>query len=233
MRYHNTTEGIFIARPNRFIAEVNIGGEIKICHVKNTGRCKELLIKGTKVIVEKSDNPHRKTEYDLIAVYKGNELINIDSQAPNKVFEEWVKNGNYFKNPTVVKPECRYKNSRFDFYLEEGGRKIFVEVKGVTLEQDGVVLFPDAPTERGVKHINELVDAAGNGYDAYIFFVIQMKHCTYFTPNSATHPEFAEALKMAGKKNVKIRAVNCSVTENELEIDSFVDYYPSGTYSSP
>lgn len=223
MKYKNKINGIFIARPNRFIAEVEVDGEKKVCHVKNTGRCRELLIEGVRVILEKTDNPTRKTEYDLIGIYKNNELINIDSQAPNKVFGEWVEKGTYFKNITLIKPECKYKNSRFDYYIEADGRKIFVEVKGVTLEKDGVVLFPDAPTERGVKHINELIDAKENGFDAYIFFVVQMKKCKYFMPNIQTDPKFAEALKIAKNKGVNICCVNCNVYEEGFDIDGFVD----------
>lgn len=223
MKYNNTKEAIFVSRPNRFIAEVEIDGEIKICHVKNTGRCRELLINGVRVVVEKSDSATRKTEYDLIAVYKGDMLINIDSQAPNKVFGEWVANSGYFKNIFFIRPEYTYKNSRLDFYIEADGRKIFVEVKGVTLEENGVVMFPDAPTERGVKHINELVDAKENGYDAYVFFVVQMEKCKYFVPNEETHPEFACALRNAVVHGVKVCAVNCDVKEDELIIDRFVD----------
>lgn len=223
MKYNNTKEAIFFSRPNRFIAEVEIDGERKICHVKNTGRCRELLINGARVVVEKSDRATRKTEYNLIAVYKGDMLINIDSQAPNKVFGEWVANSGYFKNISIIRPEYTYKNSRFDFYIEADGRKIFVEVKGVTLENNGVVMFPDAPTERGVKHINELIDAKENGYEAYVFFVIQMKNCKYFMPNEATHLAFSEALRDAANRGVNICAVNCNVEENRLEIDRFVD----------
>ena len=218
MRYKNTKKGIFISRPNRFIAEVDVDGEIKICHVKNTGRCKELLIKGVTVILEKSGISTRKTEYDLVAVYKGDELINIDSQAPNKVVGEWLESGNSFNGITAIKPESKYKNSRFDFYFEIGSRKIYAEVKGVTLERNGVVLFPDAPTERGAKHINELIDAKKNGYEAYILFVVQMKNCKYFTPNSETDPIFAEALRNAVKNNVKVIALNCSVYEDGFDI---------------
>ena len=223
MKYNNIVMGVFISRPNRFIAEVEIGGTRKICHVKNTGRCKELLIKGASVILEKSNNAARKTEYDLIAVYKEEQLINIDSQAPNKVFGEWLKNNGYFDELTLIKPECRYKNSRFDFYLESHGKKLFVEVKGVTLEKNGIVLFPDAPTERGIKHIYELIDATENGYEAYIFFVVQMKHCLYFTPNKETHPEFASALKLAEEKGVIIKCVNCHVGCDSLVIDGFIE----------
>ena len=223
MIYENTKEGVFISRPNRFIANVSIDGDTKVCHVKNTGRCKELLTEGARVILQRSDNQGRKTEYDLIAVYKGDELINIDSQAPNKVFGEWVRESGYFEDINLVRPECGYKKSRFDFYIETSNRKIFVEVKGVTLENDGVVLFPDAPTERGVKHLRELMDARKNGYDAYVFFVIQMKKCKYFTPNVTTHPEFASALREAQAAGVNVCAVNCTVGTDSLAIDSFVD----------
>lgn len=223
MTYRNTIQGIFRLRPNRFIAHVEVDGQVKVCHVKNTGRCKELLIPGARVILERSQNPARKTEYDLIGVYKGDALINIDSQAPNKVFAQWVRDAEEFAGISLIKPECFYKNSRFDFYLEGETRRIFVEVKGVTLEKDGVVLFPDAPTQRGVKHLNELVDAAQNGYEAYVFFVVQMENCTYFTPNRDTHRAFADALKAAEKEGVKIRCVNCLVTENSLTIHRLVD----------
>ena len=222
MKYSNVSKGVFISRPNRFIADVDIDGERKICHVKNTGRCRELLVRGTRVVLEKTDSAKRKTKYDLIAVYKKDELINIDSQAPNKVFGEWVRNSDYFKNVSLIQPEYTYKNSRFDFYIEADGRKIFVEVKGVTLEENGIVMFPDAPTERGVKHMNELIDAKENGYDTYVFFVIQMKNCKYFVPNEETHPEFAKALRKAIAHDVNVCAVNCNVKEDELKIDGFV-----------
>ena len=223
MIYSNITHGVFIERPNRFIALVEINGKIETCHVKNTGRCRELLIRGSRVILEISSNPSRKTKYDLIAVYKGNELINIDSQAPNKVFYEWLNEGNFFGDATLIKPECTYKSSRFDFYVEAGDKQIFIEVKGVTLERDGIVLFPDAPTERGVKHLRELIDAVKNDYDAYVCFVIQMRNCRYFTPNSETHLEFADTLKEAQENGVKIIALKCNVSENKLSISDFVD----------
>ena len=218
MKYNNTQVCTFISRPNRFIAHVHDGDEEIVAHVKNTGRCRELLIPGCRVIIDKSDNPMRKTPCDLIAVYKGDMLINIDSQAPNKVVGEWLASGAFSDDITLIKPECTYKNSRFDFYIEAEGRKIFAEVKGVTLEENGVVLFPDAPTERGVKHVTELIEAVENGYEAYIFFVVQMTKCRYFVPNEKMHPEFAEALRLAEEKGVKIRALNCRVTENELNI---------------
>lgn len=223
MKYDNILPAVFIARPNRFIAEIEIDGKREICHVKNTGRCRELLIKGAGIYVQKSDNPLRKTKYDLISVFKGQELINIDSQAPNKVFGEWVHDGKFIKNVSLIKPECKYKNSRFDFYIETEGRKIFAEIKGVTLEENGAVMFPDAPTERGIKHIKELCGCIKEGYEAYIFFVIQMERCSYFTPNRKTHPEFADALTEAGKRGVNIYALNCAVMPDELKINRYVD----------
>ena len=218
MKYENIIKARFISRPNRFIAEVEIDGNIEIAHVKNTGRCKELLTEGTTVYVQKSDNPARKTKYDLITVVKNGMLINMDSQAPNKVFGEWVSQGNFAADVDLIKPECKYGNSRFDFYIEAGGRKIFAEIKGVTLEEEGIVMFPDAPTERGIKHIKELCECVKNGYEGYIFFIIQMEQCKYFTPNKATHPEFAEVLKKASECGVNIKAMNCNVTKDELII---------------
>ena len=222
MTYKNIIKGRFISRPNRFTAHCEVDGTVQVCHVKNTGRCKELLIPGATVILERSDNPSRKTEYDLIAVYKGDKLINMDSQAPNKVFREWAGTSSFFGSPELIKGEHTWGVSRFDFYIESAGRRIFVEVKGVTLENDGVLMFPDAPTERGVKHVNELVKAVAEGYEAYVFFVAQMKDCSFFTPNRETHPEFADALKNAAEKGVQIYCVNCAVTENTLDIDNFV-----------
>lgn len=223
MKYDNILPAVFISRPNRFIAEVEIEGNCEISHVKNTGRCRELLTEGAKVYVQRADNPQRKTKYDLISVYKGQELINIDSQAPNKVFGEWVSGGGFIKNISLIKPECKYKNSRFDFYIEADERKIFAEIKGVTLEENGIVMFPDAPTERGVKHIRELCECVETGYEAYIFFIVQMKHCRFFTPNRITHPEFADALIEAEKKGVNIKALNCIVKHDELKIDKYVE----------
>lgn len=222
MKYQIVKQGIFHARPNRFIALVEIDGKEEICHVKNTGRCRELLLPGVSVYLEESQNPNRKTKYDLIAVEKGDRLINMDSQAPNRAFLEWATT--FFQDAKAILPEKKYKNSRFDFFVEAAdGIKNFVEVKGVTLEQDGVVLFPDAPTERGVKHIEELCDCVKNGYGAYLFFVVQMKHVKYFTSNQTTHPEFAKALKKAKKKGVEIYAVDCRVTPESMEIDQFVE----------
>ena len=223
MTYQEVKRGVFVSRPNRFVAYVEVDGKIEVCHVKNTGRCKELLVSGATVILEKSANPARKTRYDLVAVYKGGELINMDSQAPNRVAGEWLASGGLLENVTLIKPECFYKNSRFDFYVEADGRRIFIEVKGVTLEEDGVVLFPDAPTERGVKHLRELMDAKENGYEAYVLFVIQMQRCRYFTPNRATHAAFADALVEAAAAGVEIRAVTCRVTEDSLRVDRLAE----------
>lgn len=223
MKYKNVVKARFLSRPNRFIAYAELDGREVVAHVKNTGRCRELLTPNAEIILSKAENPERRTPYDLIAVYKNGILINMDSQAPNAVFGEWLKATDFFGDITYVRPECKYRNSRFDFYLESGTRKIFVEVKGVTLEEDGVVLFPDAPTERGVKHISELCEAVRDGYEAYVFFVIQMKECKYFTPNTKTHPAFSEALKHATGNGVTVKAVICNVTENSLEIDDFAD----------
>ena len=216
MKYSNIVEGKFISRPNRFIARVDIAGVEHTVHVKNTGRCKELLVPGCTVFLEKSDNPNRKTQYDLIAVIKGDRVINMDSQAPNTVFRQWVKK--QLPNATV-KREITYKDSRFDCYIETETDKIFVEVKGVTLEENGYVRFPDAPTERGIKHINGLMDAVNNGYKAAVFFVIQMEDVISFSPNYDTQPRFGQALKNAEAAGVKILAYSCKVTPDSLEID--------------
>ena len=223
MTYANIQKAVFRARPNRFIAHVNVDGEAAVAHVKNTGRCKELLVHGAKVILQKSDNPKRKTPYDLIAVWKGNRLINMDSQASNKVFMEHLQSGQYIEGITLIKPEVKYGGSRFDFYVEAGERKIFIEVKGVTLEDDGVVLFPDAPTERGVKHLNELVQCVQEGYEAQVVFIIQMNDVRYFAPNNKTHAAFGEALVAAEKAGVKVVALDCMVTENSLNVGNPVE----------
>jgi len=221
MKYENIKEGKFISRPNRFIAYVEIDGKTEIVHVKNTGRCRELLLPGARVFLEESKNSARKTKFDLVAVYKGDVLVNMDSQAPNKVFYEWAKE--YFGKSAQIRPETKYKNSRFDCYIEVDGRKIFAEVKGVTLEEKGVASFPDAPTERGVKHIEELICAVSEGYEAYIFFVVQMKGIKYFTPNYKTHRVFAETLAKAKEKGVNIVCVDCKVSTDELFIDGFLE----------
>lgn len=228
MKYKNIIKGRFIERPNRFIAKVEIDGITETVHVKNTGRCRELLQRGNTVYLEKSDNPNRKTAYDLVAVEKQRDdkqplLINMDSQIPNAVAEEWLRKGNVFSGNAVIRREVKYGNSRFDFYIEDGERRAFLEVKGVTLEKDGVAMFPDAPTERGIKHINELIKCISEGYEAYILFVIQMKEVSLFTPNYETHAEFGKALCEAEKAGVRIMAADCIVTEDSIEIDSAVE----------
>jgi sugar fermentation stimulation protein A len=222
MKYNNTQTAVFLSRPNRFVAEVLIDDKTEIVHVKNTGRCKELRIKGATVILEKSDNPKRTTNYDLIPVYKGDRFINMDSYAPNKAFFEYLKSGKYIENITLINPEKTFGNSRFDFYVETENRKIFIEVKGVTLENNGVVMFPDAPTERGIKHLNELIKAKNDGYETHAVFVIQMENVEYFTPNYTTHLLFGETLKIAEKSGVVVKAFDCIVTENSLEINKEV-----------
>ena len=216
MKYNNIFKGEFIDRPNRFIANVIIDNKVEVCHVKNTGRCKELLVKGNTVYLQKSDNPDRKTKYDLIAVQKGNRLINMDSQVVNYVALEYIPT--LFNNIKFIKPEYKYGNSRFDIYVETENEKIFIEVKGVTLENDGVVRFPDAPTERGVKHLKELQKAVTEGYRAYVVFVVQMTDVKYFEPNSQTHPEFAEELRKAKNNGVIPLAFDCAVTPDSIEI---------------
>lgn len=217
MKYNNTIKGRFISRPNRFIAIVDINGEEVVCHVKNTGRCKELLTKNACVILEKSDNPARKTAYDLIAVYKGERLINMDSQCPNKAVSEFLPK--LFENTVLIRPETIWGNSRFDFYIETAdGRKIFLEVKGVTLEKNNIAMFPDAPTERGVKHIKELEKCVLEGYEGYILFVIQMSGISIFMPNDETHPQFGKILRHAADNGVNVIAYECNVKENSMEI---------------
>lgn len=223
MKYNNIIQGLFISRPNRFIAKVNIDGEEQTVHVKNTGRCKELLKENAVVFLEKSSNPNRKTQYDLISVYKGDMLINMDSQSPNKVVGEWLAEGGFLKNPTLIKPETAYGNSRFDFYLENENEKAYLEVKGVTLEVDGIARFPDAPTERGRKHLSELIKAKQNGYRAAAVFVIQMKGCKRFEPNDKTDPAFAQELKRAAENGVEIIALDCRVTQNSIKIDKEIE----------
>ena len=221
MQYQNIRKAVFLNRPNRFIAEIEIDGNIEICHVKNTGRCRELLLPGTTVYVQDfGEERTRKTRYDLICVEKGTRLINMDSQVPNKVFQEWL-----LKNKPIsfIKPECTFGDSRFDFYFELGEKRYFAEVKGVTLEQDGVVSFPDAPTERGIKHLQELIRAVQAGYEAYVVFIIQMKDVLYFTPNVVTHPAFAEALRKAQDAGVHVLALDCNVTPDRIEASEEVE----------
>ena len=214
-------------RPNRFIAYAELNGKKETIHVKNTGRCAELLRPGAAIYVQESDNPERKTKWDLIAVEKetgsGKRLINMDSQIPNRVVQEWIEAGNLFPDVSLVRPETTYGNSRFDLYVEAGERRIFIEIKGVTLEEDGVCRFPDAPSDRAVKHLEELIRAKKEGYEAYVFFVIQMKGVSYFTPNTDTHPAFAEALRRAKESGVEILAYDCSVAPDSIVVSEPVD----------
>lgn len=222
MKYSNIIKGEFISRPNRFIANVLVGDKVETVHVKNTGRCKELLLPHSEVYLWKSASENRKTKYDLVGVRKGERLINIDSMAPNAVALEYISNGRLVDNLRCVKGEYTYNSSRFDFYIETDSARGFVEVKGVTLERDGVVLFPDAPTERGVKHVKELIVAKQNGFEAYILFVVQMSDVKEFTPNAETHPEFAKVLKLAKDNGVKIIAITCNVTPDEILPDKII-----------
>lgn len=240
MKYQNIHTGIFVERPNRFIALVEMDGVLEKCHVKNTGRCRELLVPGARVYLEKSGNPNRKTAYDLIGVDKGEVYVNMDSQAPNRMAHEWLLKQGW----TYVRPEARYGDSRIDFYMErpvEGDealspaksiregqqeakmRRAFLEVKGVTLEEDGVARFPDAPTERGIRHMKELMRAAAEGYEAYILFVIQMKGVHQFEPNDRTHPAFGETLREAAAAGVRVLAYDCLGKPGEIVIDAPVE----------
>lgn len=216
MQYGKILPARFLARPNRFVARVEAEGQELVCHVKNTGRCRELLVPGATVWLEESPNPNRKTKFDLIAVEKGARLINMDAQAPNQVFGEWATSGHFREGLTLLRPETTYGSSRFDFYWESSRSRGFVEVKGVTLEEDGVVRFPDAPTLRGVKHLEELVKAHEAGYEAAVCFVIQMGDVRYFAPNDATHPEFGQALRKAAAAGVEVLAMDCAVTPQTL-----------------
>lgn len=223
MIYENIKRGVFLDRPNRFIAHIEIEGRIEVCHVKNTGRCRELLTDRAQVLVQETDSSTRKTKYDLIAVYKGSRLINMDASAPNHVFAEWVKSDGLFQRVDLIKPEQRFGASRFDFYMEADGQKAYVELKGVTLEEAGIARFPDAPTERGVKHLKELTACVRAGFDAYMVFIIQMKGVRYMEPNWATHPAFGEALRDAARKGVRVLALDCHVTENSIKARQPVD----------
>ena len=217
MKYENVKKAKFISRPNRFIAYIEIDGKTEVAHVKNTGRCRELLVPDAEIYVQEFDNTARKTKYDLIAVKKGDRLINMDSQVPNKVFGEWVQNGKFTDGVTLVRPETFYGDSRFDFYIEAGDRRVFVEVKGVTLEENGIVRFPDAPTERGVKHLRELMRAKEEGYEAFVAFIVQMDNVSYFEPNDATHLEFGQALREAARNGVSVIALSCHITPDSIE----------------
>ena len=223
MQYENIRRGSFVARPNRFIAHVELEGETVVTHVKNTGRCRELLVPGATVYLQEWDSPHRKTKFDLIAVEKGKRLINMDAQAPNKVFGEWAQGGHFVEGLTLLKPEKTYGQSRFDFYWEAGPRRGFVEVKGVTLEENNAAYFPDAPTERGVKHVEELIHCLAEGYEAALFLAIQMEGVDFWSPNDRTHPEFGAAVRKAAAAGVQILAYDCRVTPGTLEINRPVE----------
>lgn len=218
MRYENICEAVFLERPNRFIAKALLNGQEIICHVKNTGRCQELLVPGSRIFLQHLPVPGRKTAYDLISVYKGHRLINMDANAPNAVFGEWLRQGGMGFSPEYVKAEQVHGDSRFDFYFEHSGIRAFAEIKGVTLEDDGVVRFPDAPTERGVKHLRGLIRCVEEGFDAYIVFIIQMNGVKYFEPNVRTHPEFAYTLKEAAASGVHILALDCTVSGTALDV---------------
>lgn len=221
MRYQHVVEGTFLSRPNRFIAHIAINGKEEICHVKNTGRCRELLIPGCRVWCEQSANPSRKTAYDLIAVQKGSKLINMDSQAPNTAAKHWLQSGGlgHIEN---LRAETVHEDSRFDFSFLKDGKLCFLEVKGVTLEEDGVCAFPDAPTARGVKHLQGLTRAVQQGYGGYVLFVIQMEQADYLLPNDATDPAFASTLRSAAKMGVQLIAMNCKVTPNSMGIHTCI-----------
>lgn len=218
MTYPNITPARFLSRPNRFVAQVDLDGAETTVHVKNTGRCKELLRPGVPVWLVKSSNPARKTAYDLVTVQKGDRLINLDAQAPNRVFAQWAEAGHFVPGLTLLKAEQKHGDSRFDFYWEAGTRKGFVEVKGVTLEEDGGTFFPDAPTERGVKHLRGLTACLDEGYEAAVCFVIQMADADFFSPNDRTHPAFGQALREAHAAGVRVLALACAVTPDSLTI---------------
>lgn len=229
MRYNNILPAVFLDRPNRFIAHAELNGEMVVCHVKNTGRCRELLVPGCTVYLQDHGAlPKRKTRYDLIAVEKLRPgkaplLVNMDSQAPNKVFAEWANSGGFLPNLTLLRPETTWGGSRFDFYYETAaGEKGFVEIKGCTLEENGLASFPDAPTVRGVKHLDELTRAASEGYAAHICFILQMEGMKLFCPNERTHPEFGEALRRAAESGVFVHAMECTVTPDTLTVSRSV-----------
>ena len=217
MQYENMVPGVFLARPNRFIAHVEIDGQMEICHVKNTGRCRELLTPGAQVWCQRSGNPNRKTKYDLITVKKGDRLINMDSQAPNVAAKEWLLSGG-LGEISDLKAEYTHGDSRFDFSFLMEGKRCFLEVKGVTLEDDGVCAFPDAPTERGVKHLKGLTQAAKDGYGAFVLFVIQMADVKYLRPHDERDPAFGAALREAAENGVTVMAMDCGVTEDTMQI---------------
>ena len=216
MRYQNVSAGVFVRRLNRFTATVEINGIPQTAHVKNTGRLRELLLPGAKVFLQQADKAERKTVFDLIAAEKDGRIVNIDSQIPNAVAAEWVRNGGLFPDLTLLRREVTYGNSRFDLYAEHGGKRAFIEVKGVTLLRGTTALFPDAPTERGIKHIKELCACVNDGYEAYLLFVIQFAGAAAFAPNAETHPAFAEALKEALSSGVRLLAYDCAVTPDSI-----------------
>ena len=222
MRYGKMVEGVFLSRPNRFIAHIEIEDEMQVCHVKNTGRCRELLPAGARVWCLDALSPARKTRYDLIAVQKGERLINMDSQAPNAAAKEWLLAGG-LGEIRELKPEYRQGDSRFDFSFLKDGRRCFLEVKGVTLEHDGICAFPDAPTQRGAKHLKELTQLARQGYGAYVLFVIQMADVKYLHPNDATDPRFGAALRAAAEAGVQVMAYDCHVTPDTMVIGKPVE----------
>lgn len=225
MQYQTVKKAVFLRRPNRFIAQVELEGAEETVHVKNTGRCRELLVPGATVYLAVGKNPSRKTRYDLIAVEKGERLINMDAQAPNQVFGEWAASGGFRPGLTLLRPETTWGNSRFDFYWEssENDRKGFVEVKGVTLEEDGAVYFPDAPTERGVKHVEELIACRAAGYEAALFLVVQMERVAFWSPNDRTHSAFGEAVRRAAAAGVEILCRDCRVTPDSLTMGEPVE----------
>ncbi len=222
MEYANMVAGRFLSRPNRFIAQVDIQGQTQICHVKNTGRCRELLIPGARVWCQAAANPNRKTQFDLIAVEKGSRIINMDAQAPNQAAAQWLSAGGLGRLEDL-QPEVTLGDSRFDFSFQKGGRRCYLEVKGVTLEENGVAKFPDAPTSRGTKHLKGLTQAAAQGYGAYVLFVIQLQPVAYFTPNDGTDPAFGQALRAAKAAGVALLAMDCQVTPWSMAIGQPVE----------
>ena len=227
MEYENMVPGVFLSRPNRFVAHVEIGGKTEVVHVKNTGRCRELLPAGAKVWCQQAANPARKTKFDLITVRKGDRLINMDSQAPNIAAREWLLAGGLGEIETL-RPETVHGDSRFDFSFQKDGKTCFLEVKGVTLEEDGICAFPDAPTERGAKHLRGLREAAKEGFGAWVLFVIQMENVQYLHPNDATDPAFGRELREAAENGVQILAMDCHVTESTMTIRNSVPVRLSG-----
>ncbi len=225
MRYENMVRGEFISRPNRFIANVQINGRIEVCHVKNTGRCRELLVEGAEVWLEKNSSPARKTAYDLIAVKKGSRMINMDSQAPNKAAAEWLRKAEPFGADMEVLTERTWGSSRFDIMLKskDTDRRIYLEVKGCTLERDGIALFPDAPTERGVKHVRGLIKCHEEGHGAALMILVQMSDILYFTPNYETHREFGEVMKEAQQKGVTLLCYDSIVTPESFTVNKPVE----------